>query len=626
MARTSRKQKLDRYKGSLSQAVRYRESEGYDSLWNRMIELYRGKQLPATASEHDQIVVNQSFSTINVIFPSVSVNYPKITVAPNKPEDEDRAVFTEAIINYQWKHWGFQDPIRRAVKDYLMIGHGWVKTGWKFVEEEKPLDSEGYQKAYDDAVGEADSFAVERPDLAAELPTNDEIVESLPSTAIVVKEDRPTVERISPFDMWVDPEATSMDDVRWVAQRIVRPLEEVKKDPRYKPAVRSRLKADLGVGPSVATSYREWKKRHATDSQDQRVTIWEWWDIPTGTLCVFAESSDEFLIDPTKMPYDMGHPFEMLRNYDVPDHFYPMGDLEALECLQHELNALRSIHMQARRTYARKHLIRPRAFGPQAREALESLNDNEFVEVADETTPFQDLIAPVPQQTVPPELYTQSEIIEQDIGDVSGVSEYQRGQVPETRRTATEAAMINDNTNARAADKLAAIELGIGRVARKIVALNAQFVTQDEWARVTGEDGSWFWVPYDRDDVSGEYDFDVEAGSTQPRNETVRRQEAVQLAQTMGEFIQMGVVDPRAVAIQLLRNGFGIRNPEKFLVPMQPMVDPMTGEPMHQMPDGSMMPGAEHGGMGGMQPPPMGNGYNDAETGQDPQSMAQEAF
>ena len=611
MARESKRSQLVRYRTALNHAIRYREQEGYDSLWERMIDLYRGKHLPTTANEQDQLVVNIAFSTINVIYPSVSVNFPKITVAPNRPEDEDRAVFTEAVINYQWRHFDFQEQVRRAVKDALIIGHGWIKVGWRYTEREVPLDGPQMAQQLTELSAQVDEFAEMRPDLAAALPTDEEIADHLPQTTVEVEEDRPTVERVSPFDIYVDPEATSLDDARWIAQRIVRPIEDVRRDPRYKKSARLRVEPDLGVGHSEAKSRREWRKRHAVDPDDQRVTIWEFWDLHRKKFAVFADGGDEFLIEPMDMPYACGHPYVMFRNYDVPDYFYPLGDLEALECLQQELNALRTVHMQARRSFARKWLIRGRAFGPQSRAALESDEDGELVEVLDENTPFSDLIAAIPHNPIPPEIYAQADQVEQDMADVSGVSEYMRGQVPEVRRTATEAALINDHTAARAADKLAQIEKGMSRVARKVVQMNAQFLTQQMWARVVGPENSIFWVPYERDDVAGEFDFEVEAGSTQPRNETVRRQEAVQLAQAMGPWVQMGIVDPRQLARHLLQYGFGIRNPDKFLTPPVPMLPPG--------PEGEE---AAEGGVGGPQPPPMGNGYADAETGMDPQAMA----
>ena len=57
-----------------------------------------------------------------------------------------------------------------------------------------------------------------------------------------------------------------------------------------------------------------------------------------------ATSDDDggFLIKPKEMPYASGHPFEMIRNFEVPDHFYPIGDVEQIESLQLELNETRT--------------------------------------------------------------------------------------------------------------------------------------------------------------------------------------------------------------------------------------------------------------------------------------------
>ena len=56
--------------------------------------------------------------------------------------------------------------------------------------------------------------------------------------------------------------------------------------------------------------------------------------------------------------------------------------------------------------------------------------------------------------------------------------------MPETRRTATEASIIADAGNARAADKLAIVELSIGYVARRVLQVMQQFMTGEQMARV----------------------------------------------------------------------------------------------------------------------------------------------
>ena len=52
-----------------------------------------------------------------------------------------------------------------------------------------------------------------------------------------------------------------------------------------------------------------------------------------------------------------------------------------------------------------------------------------------------------------------------------------------------------------------------------------QFMTGEHVVRVSARAGADLFVPYSRDDIVGEYDFSVEAGSTQPINDTVRKQQ-----------------------------------------------------------------------------------------------------
>ena len=245
MARKTRSEQLGDFQHKLDLSRRWRDQEGYDNLWRRLIDLYRGKHWPlTTTAQRDLIAVNLAFSTINVIAPSVSVNHPKITVKANHPNEEDQAAFVEAVINHLWRHHDFRKPFRRSVKDFLICGHGWLKVGWRFIEQERSLGDGEREEIYDMAVGEADMFAVENPAMAGELPTNEEIAANLPTTEMTVVEDQPFVERVSPFDMFVDPEATCMEDLTWIAQRVIRPLEEAKEDRRYSPSIRRGLTAN----------------------------------------------------------------------------------------------------------------------------------------------------------------------------------------------------------------------------------------------------------------------------------------------------------------------------------------------------------------------------------------------
>ncbi len=598
----------DKIKQRINLATRWREDEGYDAKWQRLIDLYRGKTYWNSRSEGlwdgniraDRVSVNLAFSTVNVIAPSVAVNHPKITVNANKEGDADRAMFVEAVVNYLWRHHDYRKPFRRAVKDFIILGHGWVKVGWKFVEVERQMTESEFDLAYKNAIGEASEAARLDPENAASYPTDEEIKATLPMTTMDIMEDQPFVERISPFDMLIDPEATCLDDAKWVAQRIVRPLEEVKSDKRFKASARRKLEADSGFKARWAND----DERDEYSDLVDRVTLYEYYDIENNTISICTRDGEEFLLEPTPMPYAFGHPYVMLRNYDIPDVFYPMGDVEQMESLQEELNKTRSQMVNHRKRYARKYLYHERSFGPAGREALESDEDGRFVPVVDENRDLNGVVVPLPQVPLAPEIYNHSNIIEQDINTVSGVSEYARGQMPEIRRTATEASIIADAGNARAADKLAMVEIIIGEVARLVLQLLQQYMTQPQMVRITGKDDEEYFVAYERDDIMGEYDFSVEGGSTQPLNETARRQQAISLMNAVAPLVGM-VIDPTELAKYVLSYGFGVKNPEKFIVQQQPM-------PPEGTEGGDAAPPEEVGmaappppmGMGGAPPPP----------------------
>ena len=606
MARKTRTEQFETMKSRLESARRWRDDQGYDALWTRMVDLYRGKHWPRTTySKEDLVVVNLAFSTVNVIAPSVSVNHPKVVVSPNSPDNQDRAAFVEAVVNHMWRHHDYQTPFKRAVKDFLIFGHGWIKVGWQFLEQERTLAEAERSEMMAEARGEVDAFAMMNPLMAAELPTETDIAASLPETAMTIVEDQPFVERVSPYDIFVDPEATSLDDARWIAQRIIRPLDEAQRDKRYKPSARKRLDADASTG----TGYNDRDDVEQYLFDEERVVVYEFYDIAENTMSVCSQSGDEFLVDPVPMPYAYGQPFVMLRNYDVPDHFYPIGDLEAIQSLQEELDKTRTQLVNARKRYARKYLYHERSFGPEGREALESDEDGRLVPVVDENKPLSEVVIPMPQIPLSADVYNVSAIIEQDINMVSGVSEYARGQMPEIRRTATEASIIADAGNARAADKLAIVELALSHIARRVVQVMQQYMTGEQMARVSTTGGGNLFVTYTRDDITGEYDFAIEAGSTQPMNDTIRKNQAVNLLNAMAPLVGT-VINPAELAKHVLQQGFDIKDPEKFIIQQQPQ---LPAGPEQGMPAG----GPQMGQMGMPEAPPETNG------GMTPEILAQ---
>jgi hypothetical protein len=555
-------EQLSFYRDEIDRSKRWRDSENFDGQWRRMIDLYSGKQYEGN-SPNDRLVVNLMFATKNVIAPAVAINNPRFVVNARKPDQAPQAVIVEEVLNYLWRQHHYQDEIRLAVDDWIVCGHGWVKCGYKFVHPPQAKPSgEG------EAENQPEDGSIEGIDDRDPTPGN---VES----EIHTYDDRPYVERISLFDMFVDPDARRPEEMRWIAQRTWRALQDVRVDSRYDTKARKAVNA---------SSWSRWDSddtdgRGTEDIPDKGAISYceviEFYDIKRNTVCTFANSGEDtegnnsarngsFLIKPAEVPYPFCHPFVMLRNYEVPDNFYPMGELESIESLQLELNETRNQMLNHRKRFARKWIYSKDMFDEDGVRALESDVDNTMIPIMGDVNPAN-FIAPLPSIGTPPDFYNQSQMIEEDINTVSGVSDYMRGQ-PESniRRTATEAAMIQDAANSRARDKLAKVESFLADCGERIVQLMQEFLTGDHVARITSVAGR-AWVNYDADYLQGEFDFEVEGGSTEPRNEAFRRQSALQLVDAMAPFISIGVINPSGLARYVLQYGFGIKDTSSLL-------------------------------------------------------------
>ncbi len=575
----SQSQLLAEYRRDVRRSKRWR-SDNYDDDWRRFIDLYRGKQING-ASAADHLIVNMVFSTINVLGPAVAVNNPRFVVNARRPEAAPQAVITEEVLNYIWRTYRYQEDFRLALHDWLICGHGWVKIGYKFTkppEEKKVKDGADDSNAPATTDDYGDDYGIDDRD------DTEGNVESEMHTAV----DRPFVERMSVFDMFVDPDARHPKEWAWVAQRIWRPVEDVKVDSRYSATARQKVSTKkwsrwTGDGDSDARN----------DTKNNRpmgfVEVIEYYDVKRNTVSTFSLSSEtdsdnrdaNFLIKPKKMPYAMGQPFVMLRAYEVPDYFYPMGDVEQIESLQLELNETRSQMMNHRKRFQRKWLYEKDAFDRDGVAALESDIDNTMIPVISDGN-IANVITPLPAVITPSDFYDQSSLISADLDRVSGVSDYQRaGTQANVKRTATEAAMIGDAANSRSQDRLAKVETMLAAIGERLIGLLQQYMTGEQVARIVTMPGK-AWVNYDADFIQGEFDYEVAAGSTEPMNETFRRQSALQLVDASMPFLQMGVANPVGLYMHVLQKGFGVKDVSGLV--MQPPPEgqqPEQGETMN---------------------------------------------
>jgi hypothetical protein len=599
MARMSAYEKVKRANGLCTRAVTLRRSQGYDGLWEEMRRLYMGDHFGDALSELDRVVINIAKSIVDVIVPSVTLQNPKFTVEAKRSHEEDQAVIAEKVLNYFWSTRGFRQPTAMAAMDGLVYGLGWAKVRWETIEGPVEMTE---SEVENEIAGRVAAVDLDPTDNFGD--PEQEALKMSPYKKGKVTEG-PIVDRVSPFDIYVDPYATCMSDVRWIAHRIRRDLDEVHEDRAYKAGPRKKVVAS---GRPANADERE---PHDFGADTNLATLWEFWDIAKSEWFLFAEGVDEPLIAPRGVPYTFLHPFVPYMNYVVPDRFYPMGEIESIRGLQDELNLTRTQMAESRAFLVPRNMYHPEAFTPDGVEALETGRIGGMIPVKDGYE-FDQAMAPLQAANIPSQLFDMTQVIQGDIVQVTGVSEYSRGMAPKSQRTATEASLIQESQSSRAAMKLDGFERFVSEVGKRVLMMCQQFLTDETEVRITGEQGS-VWFDFTPDDIAGEFDFGVVAGSTRPRNDMQTRQDWLQLMQVMGPMlVPGGPINVPAFLAKVLET-FDVKDVEKYVLPPAPPMPPgMEGGPMPQMP-GQSAPGGTPANL------PMPSPQEDAQAGVAPE-------
>lgn len=566
-------------------AKNFKSSGRWDERFSDFVALYANKYPYTEIGEYEDIVVpNMIFSTVNVIVPSIAVNAPKINVSPVHPDYNDASSVSEALVNHQWHTGRVQDEVRDAIKDFVIVGHGWVKTTWDSQEEEVDLTSEEFEQLASQVM--QTRMQAEAAGVSDVFPSDEDLLSEIPSTKTELTVDQPLVMRVSPFDMFFDPDAKRFNDLRWIAQRVFMPLEVAKANDMWSKTARGKLQT-VSKSRQRNEVTVDVHSAHAEPVGQEFVEIYEFYDLISGKMCVFAEGTDAWLLKPTKSPYPNVHPFTYIPNYEVPERFYPVGDVETIFPLQVELGMVRTAQVNDRKRGNRITLYKESALGSQGVSDMKDGKDNAFIPVLN-NTPFNEAFQQIQPLGLPPEWYRSDQQSLSDIDLVSGVSEYQRGGQANIRRTATEVGLMQDASNARSADKLAKVERAMSEIAEQMIKLSQQFLEKSDVARVVSASAAESWVPYSGEAIQGEFLFKVEAGSTQPMNESFRRQQAMQMMDAFGGLIGSGLLNDQEFVSEVMRLN-GMTDVARFMGAGLP--DPVPEE----MPQDQIPPGTENG-------------------------------
>ena len=393
-----------------------------EKIWRRSERQYQGKTWTNRAEDptSDLINVNISFSTINTIIPHLTGMEPEFVVAPFSADATAKnARIQEAFLNRMWRHKpvGAQEALKASTFDYLVYGDGYLKTTWTI--NERALSA-------DETAEIADIY----------------------------------VDRLSPWDVWLDSTATGLDGSKWIAVRVWTTEEEARADEtltipssyQFQQLDPTSDKDDDGDKPYQATS--------GIGGNDRKwVELFELYDVFNKMMYVVPEDGDQ----PWKVVEGVEVPVEQIPGYTIPQSPYHMGELEQIFDIQMEIDKTRSQQIAHRKRNVSKVFVKEDALTPEAKSAMTSSVVGELVPIQGEG-PLGELVAPLQLPPLPAESYQMARTAQDDIYEITGVTEYQRGSAPEITRTATEAQMMQGSANVKIDAKLNDVEMAVRSV------------------------------------------------------------------------------------------------------------------------------------------------------------------
>lgn len=537
-----------------SMSQQWREAQ--KTKWDRYYNLYRGVLDEKDYPWQSNIFVPYPFSTVETLVPRLTSQKPQIDVMPVEPEDSEKAKVMNDLIDFQWVNMNAHIWMPEAVRSMLIYGTVILKCYWKKEVEKKQV----FENVLD---GENVD-----PDLQAELG-------QVKVENEVVTYDAPCVDVVDLYDFFIDPRATTIENAEYVIHRTYRSLDYLK-DKQKQGIYKNINLVENTTNRTVADDEKEVRRSAAGYNDpsyytpdDNQIEIIEYWE--DGRVISVANRS--VIIRDEENPYEHGKkPFTSCVMIKVPHEFYGIGILEPVETLIYELNDRRNQRMDNVTLTLNKQWIVLNGANVDEDELISTPGGVIHSDRPDGVTLVQ-------QSDVTSSSYQEETLIKADIQQTTGVSDFTQGVGSDAlaNDTATGISLIQEAGNARfKAIALNIEEMMLRKIGEMMVAMNLQYMTQETVMRIVGQDGATF-VNVSPEEIRGNFDVMIKAGSTLPVNDAVEKKQTMELFQLFRDDPSVNQVELKKMVAKKVMPSANI---EKLFTPEQPAMMPgMEGLP-----------------------------------------------
>lgn len=482
--------------------------------WEKCYKAYTGdlfkQNLPDYRADE---VSNYVFSTIETVKPIMLNDSPKTQVIPRQGSMFQKAKVANAILDSEWKRTRMFNKLHSINHLNLIFGTAIAGCFW---------------------------------DGKAKNGLGDVVVTA-----------------ISPFNCFPEPSATNMEDAEYFIYATYKKSSEIcnaypEKAEEIKKQTTSDVDKYLTFGSSdnqgnnnilyLECYMRDYSSEEYTEDKEEngekltyKVTKRKY---PNGRRIIIA--GDVLLVD-DKNPYEDGSfPFKVLKCYPQHGSFWGIGEVEMLISPQQYANKIMNSVIENAQLNGNPWTVMDKNCGVE-RNTL--TNAPGLVVRKNPGTEFK-REAPPP---IPSYIIDTVGVLKRDMEQISGVYDVIRGEKPGSITAASAIQALNEQAQGRIRLKVQNLEDFISDLGGLWIRRIQQFWLTKRTIRVTGDvlmpdietnnmlrmindDGKITnFVDISKDDLDGDYDIDVYAGSTMQSNKSAITQMVIQLAQTPAE-------------------------------------------------------------------------------------------
>lgn len=479
------------------------------------------------------VPLNIIYPIVKNIIPSLYYKNPYIVAIPKRTKDEDSAPYASAILNHYNKQIDVKRINQQVIFDAYVLGMGICKLGYatKFgidIEDEKREKERLKEKRQ----GILELLRLRKPREPEELPKNIDLNE------FIIAEN-PYVTWVNPFNFGIDPMANSIYEANYVYEKIVTTLDRIKSNKNYK---NTKDLSGVDLEPNFAKSI--------PTTQIEKFKPIELYEVHYKTdeginILVLAKDQEDYVaLRHDENIYDIdGFQYEILTFNKHGHKLYPKSEIDITKPLQDRINNTFENILEQIDKFMSKLFVDETGMTEMGKKALRdgmlgsicytNKNPNEVAKEFAFTQVKADMVG----------------VIEKMIDIISLETGITRAMLTglTSAETATEAQIGQAGQNLRLSDKADMVADYSNRQGRKLWQIIKQFVDLEEIELITGETAfddvtgtpRYNWLePIDRDMryklITGEYDFQIEVGSTQKPDLPILRKQVENMVNILG--------------------------------------------------------------------------------------------